>query len=235
MVSVFKKVENPSQPAERIQLPDEIQKIIAQRPESQSIINELYKNEGYTVPHSLDVAQCNLKIAEQLGLDEEEKARLVLSGLFHDLGKNHVSPEIIEKPRELSAAEREEIDQHARISFDILKEIMPDVAAIVVAHHEFQDKIPAGHRNGNNGKNLENGRTLPAQENGNGIIRKDDPRTKELAEILALVDQFHSLIDPNRPYRKPISIDAATKEKLSDPHFSEKAKKLLEVIAEHYR
>lgn len=216
-----------------LEIPEELQESIGRHPESLSVIAELSKIKGYTVPHSLDVARCNLKIAEHLGLDEEEKDRLVLSGLFHDVGKNGVGREIIEKSGELSEAEREEMDQHARESYRILNEAMPAVAAVVVSHHEFQERIPNGYRNGSNRRGAENG--TPPPDDRNGVRRKDDPRAREMSEILALVDQFHSLIDPNRPYRKPASIEEAEEIKSRDPHFSPKAKELLGEIAEHYR
>jgi putative nucleotidyltransferase with HDIG domain len=235
MENEFERLTQPRRSAETIYIPDELKEIVAMRPESRPAIEELYKIRGYTVPHCVDVAHCTLKIADHLKLDKNQTSDLVLSGLLHDVGKEGVDKEIIEKSQKLTDKEREEINQHARISFQMLNNAMPAVAAIVAAHHEFQDEVPNGHRNGSDRRNTENGLLRPVVERRNGSRRVDDRHTQQAAEILALIDQFHSSIDPRRPYRKAVSIEEAINEKRLDSHFSESTKALIDVIADHYR
>jgi HD-GYP domain-containing protein (c-di-GMP phosphodiesterase class II) len=220
---------------EMINLPEELEKMVALRPESRPSVNQLFQIRGYTVSHCLDVANCMISVAKFRKLDQRQTARLVLGGLLHDVGKKGIDQEIIESTKKLSPAEREAMDRHARLSFDLLVRDMPDVAALVVAHHEFQEKIPHKNRHGTERRHLGQDEICPIVDDRRSERRNGDAESEKWGQVLALIDQFHAEIDSKRDYRKADSIDKVIKEKRAVTYFSASTKELLEVIADHYR
>lgn len=61
--------------------------------------------------HSLRVASYSLKIAKEMGLSDDEKKKIRLAALLHDIGQI-LYDELIDKPTKLSDAEFELIKKH---------------------------------------------------------------------------------------------------------------------------
>ena len=81
------------------------------------------------------------------------------AALLHDIGKIFVPDEILMKPGKLTFAEYEEMKQHPRLGYEILKPIrfLRDECKLVLHHHEWfdgkgypdqlkGDEIPLGSR-----------------------------------------------------------------------------------------
>ena len=69
-------------------------------------------DDAYTGLHSQDVVSLVLRVADQLGLDADERRDAELTALLHDVGKVRIAKSIINKPGALTADEREIINTH---------------------------------------------------------------------------------------------------------------------------
>lgn len=121
-------------------------------------------------------------LAEEMGIrNPTEITALQAAALLHDVGKLAVPDYILNKPGELTAAERDRMKLHANVGADILSSInFPySVVPLVRHHHERWD-----------------GTGYPA-----GLAGTDIPLG---ARILAVVDCFDALTS-DRPYRPKLS------------------------------
>jgi putative nucleotidyltransferase with HDIG domain len=92
----------------------------------------------YLYFHSLNVGLISAKIAENLGLSEEDVICLKVSGFLHDIGKIAIRDGILKKPEELSPAEWEQMRLHPVMGYMVLKD-MPELqrhSRIILYHHE---------------------------------------------------------------------------------------------------
>jgi HD-GYP domain-containing protein (c-di-GMP phosphodiesterase class II) len=69
--------------------------------------------EGYHANHGVNVAVLATALGRRLGLPRNELAELGVSALTHDLGTLEVAPAILDKPAELTEAERALFDKQA--------------------------------------------------------------------------------------------------------------------------
>jgi two-component system, response regulator RpfG len=93
--------------------------------------------------HVARVARYAARVAEALGLDEEDQADLGTASALHDLGKLGISDAILLKPGALTEEERREMRRHPEIGYRLLSGWgvpMLDLAAEVAwTHHERYD------------------------------------------------------------------------------------------------
>ena len=134
--------------------------------------------DAYTGGHVMRVTAYALALAEALHLSDEDKLVLRLGGLLHDIGKVAIPDDILNKQSRLNEIERDVMQAHAAVGFEILQRI-PHLTAsnkIVRHHHERWD-----------------GAGYPDRLAGAEIPR--------LARILAITDAFDAMTS-DRPYRK---------------------------------
>jgi putative nucleotidyltransferase with HDIG domain len=95
----------------------------------------------YTFRHSSRVAELALVTGRELGFDQLVLRDLRRAALLHDIGKLAVPNSILDKPGALTVAERRRVEQHPRLSADILGRVAPfrDIARLAGAHHEKLD------------------------------------------------------------------------------------------------
>lgn len=136
----------------------------------------------FTAGHSSRVAVFSTLIAEEMGMDEEDRNWLKRAALLHDLGKLGVSNTILDKPGRLDQQEWEKIKKHAVFTREILEKISPlkKFASMAAAHHEKLDGT--GYPNG-----------LVAQE------------ISLMTRIITTADIFDA-ITAERPYRSAIPV-----------------------------
>jgi putative nucleotidyltransferase with HDIG domain len=144
--------------------------------------------DPYTKGHSDRVAQYSLLIGKKMGLSEEEQNKLLIGGLFHDIGKIGVPDTILRKTERLTDEEYSEIKNHPSIGAHILAPatIFQDVIPIVKHHHEKYD-----------------GRGYPAQLKGEDIPL--------YARIAAVADTFDAMTS-KRPYRDALPVETVIAE-----------------------
>ena len=146
-------------------------------------------DDAYTGEHSYGVIALSLEIADELGLDEDERRLVEFGALLHDVGKIAVPKEIINKPGPLDDDEWAVMKQHTIAGQQMLNKVggsMTDVGTIVRASHEHWD-----------------GNGYP-----DGIAGEDVPLA---ARIVAVADAF-SAITTTRAYRRAQTPEAAIKE-----------------------
>lgn len=142
----------------------------------------LRTKDAHTYEHSLSVCALMVCFCRFAGMDEETVRQAGIGGLLHDIGKALVPDHILNKPMDLTDAEREIRRRHVQDGHAILFRT-PSIGAIpldiVLHHHERTDG--SGYPTGK-----------PAAE------------TSYLAQMAAIVDVYDTL-SSDRPYQKAIS------------------------------
>jgi len=93
----------------------------------------------YTYTHSVNVAVLSVGLGVGVGLPREELEKLGIGAMLHDVGKQAISPDIINKPGRLTDDEFRIIKTHVTEGEKILRENhdIPDAAFFAVSqHHE---------------------------------------------------------------------------------------------------
>ena len=139
--------------------------------------------DKYTNGHSFRVAKYTSILTRELGYDEETVEKYYNIALMHDIGKIGIPAEVLNKRGKLTEEEFSVIKSHARLGYNVLKDIsiMPDLAEGAGSHHERPD-----------------GKGYPKGLKGNEIPR--------VAQIIAVADTFDAMYS-NRPYRKRMNFD----------------------------
>lgn len=145
-------------------------------------IVDLRSFDDYTYHHSVNVAVYAVAVGSFMGLSSDELIDLCQAGLCHDLGKQKIPLEILNKPERLTNEEFEIIKSHPKASYDMIynnSEISAVVRQAVICHHE--------------------------NENGSGYpFGKDGSQLPLLAKIIHAVDVYDALTS-KRPYKDPYS------------------------------
>jgi putative two-component system response regulator len=156
-----------------------------------SLAQALETRDFSTFGHCKRVSHYSRLIADELGLPAEDKHYLEIASLLHDVGKIGISDSILLKPAALDKDEWADLKNHPAKGVEILKPLKylgPALPAIL-HHHEFF-----------------NGTGYPAGLGGGAIPLN--------ARIIAVADAW-DVMRSDRPYRKALSRDAATKELLA--------------------
>jgi signal transduction histidine kinase/putative methionine-R-sulfoxide reductase with GAF domain len=124
-------------------------------------------------------------VAVGLGMSADESAALRYAFNVYDLGLAKIGHNIIKQPRELTAEDREHLEQHTIVGTDMLKQIefIPRVRDAVLYHHENYD-----------------GSGYPGKLTGDEIPLE--------ARIIRVADTFRALVS-HRPYQKQYNLNEA--------------------------
>ncbi len=120
----------------------------------QAIALTVERRDPYTAGHQRRVADLARAIATTLALPKEQIEGIRIAAVIHDIGKIAVPAEILSRPGSLNSHEFSLIKDHAKIGYEILKEIeFPwPIAQIVFQHHERLDG--SGYPQGLAGQNI---------------------------------------------------------------------------------
>ncbi len=105
--------------------------------------------DDYSYLHSIAVSALMINLARQLRLPPNYVQQAGTAGLFMDVGKAFLAPELLKKPSLYSAAEREEMQRHAMLGADAVKgsaDLGKIVADVCLHHHERYDGSGYPHR-----------------------------------------------------------------------------------------
>ena len=141
--------------------------------------------DGPTAGHSRRVLLYSIKIAEAIGGMEDQLKTLGMGAWLHDIGKLAIPDSILLKPAALDEQERQIMEHHVQLGYDLVKGIpfLADAAEIILAHHERH-----------------NGSGYPR-----GLHGKDIPIS---ARIFAVADSFDAMTS-HRPYRSALPAQTA--------------------------
>lgn len=107
-----------------------------------------------TSGHAARVVGYTDTLAVRCGVSEEDRASLRLASLLHDVGKIGIPDNILQKPGGLTADEREVINRHPQMGYEVLSDLnMNDnIRLWVYQHHERWDG--KGYPNGLAGEDV---------------------------------------------------------------------------------
>jgi HD-GYP domain-containing protein (c-di-GMP phosphodiesterase class II) len=153
-----------------------------------ALSNAIEAKDPYTRGHSERVADLCVKTAEALGLSEREKEHLRLAAILHDAGKIGIGLNLLRKDGGLAGPEQEQMKLHPEQGVRILEPIhfLRPVLPAIRHHHERFD-----------------GSGYPLRLKGAEIPFK--------ARIICVADAWDAMRS-RRPYREPLSKDAAIEE-----------------------
>ncbi len=172
---------------------------LIQRPKVKRHLNKLKRHHEGSYFHCVRVGMYAVQLGEINDLSGRDLELLGLSGMLHDLGKCDIGLEILDKDGDLNKKQREKINHHPHLAF--IKLAGPEfeqVRKIVVAHHEVKtNPYPrSGHDRRDHVRSFKE-------------RRHDDPRLKNLTEIIAAADIYDALKE-KRSYKKPYSLAKIT-------------------------
>jgi len=153
-----------------------------------ALVNAVEAKDSWTKDHSENVTNYSLKIADYLGLSENQKDIIRYAGVLHDIGKIVISSTITDKPDKLNEDEWERIKEHPLIGQRILDPIdyLEPVKVCIQTHHERCDGsgYPFGLR----------AHEIPLE-----------------TRIISVADAYDAMIH-SRPYRSALSVGEAVDE-----------------------
>ncbi|HEV3230196.1 MAG TPA: HD-GYP domain-containing protein [Solirubrobacteraceae bacterium] len=106
-----------------------------------ALSNAVEARDAYTGRHAERVAAYGLAIARAAGSSLAEDPQIEFGFLLHDVGKVGVPDAILYKPEPLSDQERELMERHPVIGWEILRDIdfLGEAKSVVRSHHERWD------------------------------------------------------------------------------------------------
>jgi putative nucleotidyltransferase with HDIG domain len=149
----------------------------------------LEEDDEYTGHHTEDVVELAVKVAEEMGLDEDARRETEMGALLHDIGKIAVPDEIINKPGPLNDEEWAIMKTHTVVGERMLQQVgglLSSVGRVVRASHERWDG--GGYPDGLAGEQI----PVPAR-------------------ICAACDAFNAMTT-DRSYRKALPLSVAISE-----------------------
>jgi len=145
--------------------------------------------DSVTEHHTERVTEMTMRLARSLGVGEADLVHLRRGALLHDIGKIGIPDTILRKAGSLTPEEWEIMRRHPLLAFEMLQPIayLRPALDIPYCHHE--------HWNGNGYPRGLKGEQIPLA-----------------ARIFALADIWDALNAADRPYREPLSREAACDE-----------------------
>lgn len=148
-------------------------------------IADLEAKDLMTRDHVVRTATLALRVGTELRLGAEDLRVLGLGALLHDVGKLEIATEILAKPGRLEPDEYLEMQRHAAIGDEMIRQsrVVADCAPVVRSHHERVD-----------------GGGYPDQLAGD--------RIPSLARVVSVCDAFDAMAS-TRVYREGMGADRA--------------------------
>jgi putative nucleotidyltransferase with HDIG domain len=143
--------------------------------------------DKYTAGHSERVTAYTLALARACGLPPGELETIRRAGMLHDIGKVGVPDQILRKAGPLDPAEREQMEAHVTIGYDMLMPLpfLQDALPAVRGHHERWD-----------------GSGYPDRRSGTDIHLH--------ARLMGVADSYDAMTSA-RPYRAALPLEEAAR------------------------
>ncbi len=121
------------------QVRDKILQDLPKLIENTNYNSELRLIGNYNLCHVINTAILSLALSKRLGISKSETSDIVMGALLHDIGKI-VLPQEITANDSLSKKEKEKLETHTTIGYDIVKnklKLSDTICDIVLNHHEL--------------------------------------------------------------------------------------------------
>lgn len=107
----------------------------------ETMAQALDARDPYTAGHSLRVAEYSYKLAQAMGLSEQDAGTIRIAAQLHDIGKIGIPDAVLQKPGRLTAEEYGLIKLHPQIGRKILEKVgrFESLLSVVELHHENHD------------------------------------------------------------------------------------------------
>ena len=141
-------------------------------------MSDIYTADSYLFTHSINVGVYAIIMAILDNKRYEYTKEIGIGAMLHDVGKLKIDKKLLDNPNKLTEAEMQEVNEHCKYGFDIIKKqgLSAVSAHCALQHHEKFD-----------------GTGYPRNLKGKDGIN-------EVGRILAVVDVFDSLTS-NKAYR----------------------------------
>ena len=134
-----------------------------------------------TSGHSKRVTNLTVDLAREMEINETEILHIRRGALLHDIGKIGVADSVLLKRGALEPGERQEMQRHPQLGYDILKSVSFLRKALDIPHYHHEKWDGSGYPRGLKGEEI-----------------------PLAARIFAVVD-VHDALTTDRPYRNAIS------------------------------
>lgn len=135
--------------------------------------------EQYLSVHALNVAMLAMALSEYVDFDTDATRRIGVAALLHDIGMTRMPIELIAKPGQISAAERDRIKDHPVEGARIIMASDPSLELAATVAYEHHLKV-----------------------DGSGYPKLTFPRPGHyVSRLVQLCDIYHALRSP-RPFRQ---------------------------------
>jgi putative nucleotidyltransferase with HDIG domain len=153
----------------------------------EALTEAIEARDAYTYGHSRQVTRYAVRLAQEVGLAQEQIELMDYAGLLHDVGKIGIRDYVLLKPGALSEEEFDVMKRHPAIGVKIIERVhgLRATLPIIEGHHERVD-----------------GRGYP-----NGLKGEDIPIE---ARILSIADSFEAMT-ADRAYRPAMETERALK------------------------
>lgn len=133
---------------------------------SGALLHALEAKDRDSQGHSQKVAENSRRMAEGLGLPQEEVVQIFFAGMFHDIGKIGIHDSILRKSGPFTPEEQREMMKHPTIGAKIIGTVqeLQLAANIIRHHHERYDG--QGYPDGLKGENIPLGSRIVAIADG---------------------------------------------------------------------
>lgn len=164
-----------------------------------------------TKQHCMATSYITDYLVNELKIKDSLKKELVQASLLHDVGKNYMSDELLNRNGKLSPLEKSQIDMHSIHGYIELKNknYSDIVCGLVLLHHGFNKPIT---------------KNFIANE-----VKKLDPLAIKHFSIIMTADSY-SALRMDRPYRNKMSHDEAILILKKEPEIPNKLIKIINKI-----
>jgi len=156
------------------------------------LANAIEVRDQYTRGHVERVMAYALALANELGWFGQRLDQLRFGAILHDIGKIHISEEILTKKDSFDNQEWDEVYKHPLTGVEMIKDIPYLSSAIPVIRHHHERWDGAGYPDGLGGEQI-----------------------PIAARIVAVADSFDAMTT-SRPYRPALSLEEAYEEILAN-------------------
>ncbi len=143
ITTICANVDNPQVLTDSVtNMSNEISNVIHNSKSLGINLSKLKISDEYTYKHSVDVGTISGLIAAKMGESEQFIHDVTMAGILHDIGKEKIPLEIINKPDKLNDIEFKIIKMHPVYGYQILSQchdISEEIRQGVLNHHENMD------------------------------------------------------------------------------------------------